>query len=366
MNEDITQDIRLSGSYVGRYESDCSGLIHLLDSSQPPHLIPALDISAEKLPMKRHHLEGVKLSQLRTLVAVAECGNFSEAALKLQVSQSAVSHAIATLEDELGIVLVSRGRHGAHLTPVGERVLCHIQRMLQALDDIGKEAQLSRGLQGGVVRVASFRSVATHILPPAIAQFRKKFPAITATITEHVDYIAIEQSLREGRADVGITYLPTSAEFETWKLFSDEYLVLMPRDAEVSAPLSWDVLSTYPLILGPDSDACSVLVHKHFAQHGQSLNAAYHLAEDSTMISMVAQGLGAAVLPRLAAEPLPPQVKALSLPVPLERVIGVGILAEALHPPAVYAFLDTLREVSDRANQSTADLPISSINPELV
>jgi hypothetical protein len=63
----------------------------------------------------------IKLSQLRALVAVAECGNFSEAALHLEVSQSAVSHAIATLEDELGVVLFTRGRHGATLTPIGER-----------------------------------------------------------------------------------------------------------------------------------------------------------------------------------------------------------------------------------------------------
>ncbi len=310
--------------------------------------------------MKGQNLEAVKLSQLRTLAAVAECENFSEAALKLQVSQSAVSHAIATLEEELGVVLVSRGRHGAHLTPVGERVLCHVQQMLQSLEAIGKEAQLSRGLQGGVVRIASFRSVATHVLPQAIAHFRKKFPAITATITEHADYISIEQSLREGRADVGITYLPTSAEFETWKLFSDEYLVLMPPDANVSEALTWNLLSQYPLILGPDSDACSILVQKHFVQQRQELRADYHLAEDSTMISMVAQGLGAAILPRLAAEPLPPNVKAFSLPVPLERVIGVGILAEALHPPAVYAFLDTLREVSDRIHRVESTVPVPS------
>lgn len=316
--------------------------------------------------MKGNNLEAVKLSQLRTLTAVAECGNFSEAALRLQVSQSAVSHAIATLEDELGVVLVSRGRHGAHLTPVGERVLCHVQQMLRSLDAIGKEVQLSRGLRGGVVRIASFRSVATHVLPPAIAQFRKKFPAITATITEHADYISIEQSLREGRADVGITYLPTSAEFETWKLFSDEYLVLVSRDTHASDSLSWDELHQYPLILGPDSDACSILVHKHFMQQGQDLRADYHLAEDSTMISMVAQGLGAAILPKLAAEPLPSNVKAFSLPVPLERVIGVGILAEALHPPAVYAFLDTLREVSDRTNSFKAAISIPASNPELV
>lgn len=65
----------------------------------------------------------LKISQLRALVAVAEHGNFTSAALDLGLSQSTVSHAIATLEEELGVVLLFRGRHGAILTPIGEQVI---------------------------------------------------------------------------------------------------------------------------------------------------------------------------------------------------------------------------------------------------
>lgn len=72
----------------------------------------------------------MKLSQLRALVAVADHNNFSEAALHLGLSQSAISHAIASLEEKLGVVLLSRGRHGAHLTSVGERVTTHARNVL--------------------------------------------------------------------------------------------------------------------------------------------------------------------------------------------------------------------------------------------
>ncbi|MEB3211231.1 MAG: LysR family transcriptional regulator [Leptolyngbyaceae bacterium] len=300
--------------------------------------------------MKGRYLEGVKLSQLRILIAVANHQNFSEAALQLQISQSAVSHAIASLEDELGIVLVSRGRHGATLTPAGERILCHAQQMMDVLDRIGKEAQQAKGLQGGQVRIASFRSVATHILPPAIAQFRKKFPAIQAVITEHLDYIATEKAVREGKADLCMTYLPTSAEFETWELFRDEYVVLAPPGVSVTAPLTWEAIAQHPLILGPDNDACDVVVQKHLAQCGQSLEPAHRFSEDSTIISMVLQGLGIAILPRLAAEPLDSKIQVFSLPNRLERIIGVGILSSALQPPPVFAFLDTLKDVGQLAH----------------
>lgn len=73
--------------------------------------------------MKANHQNQMKLSQLRILVTVAKQGNFSEAALHLEMSQSVVSHAIAALEEHLGVVLFLRGRHGARLTSVGERIL---------------------------------------------------------------------------------------------------------------------------------------------------------------------------------------------------------------------------------------------------
>lgn len=131
------------------------------------------------------NLEEVKLSQLRALVAVAAHSNFSEAASTLSISQSAVSHAIATLEAQLGVILLYRGRQGASLTPVGERILKHAQDMLRSLSLLGKEADLSKGLQGGQVRIASFRSVATHVLPEVISKFRENYPAIAVTITEY-------------------------------------------------------------------------------------------------------------------------------------------------------------------------------------
>lgn len=292
------------------------------------------------------NLENVKLSQLRVLVTVAECGNFGEAGLQLSVSQSAVSHAIATLEQELGVVLLSRGRHGATLTPVGERVLHHARAMLGLLDEIGKEANLARGLQGGKVRIASFRSAATHLLPCVIAQFREQFPAIAVMLNEFTGCLSVEQELREGRADLGITLLPSLDEFRSWEIFRDEYLVLFPPQWPIGHSLTWEQLSTYPIILPPEIDSCRDLINQHTVRLGQTLQPAYEVREDSTIVSMVRQGLGVGIIPHLAAEPIPAGIQIRSLPVPLERVIGVAVLAEALHSPAMYAFLDTLKAMS--------------------
>jgi DNA-binding transcriptional LysR family regulator len=289
----------------------------------------------------------LKISQLRALVGVADYGNFSEAALHINLSQSAISHAIASLEEELGVVLLSRGRHGAHPTPVGERVITQSREVLHLLEGIVKEANLEKGLHGVNVRIASFRSVATHILPGVIARFRHSFPEIAVTIIEHIDHEGVEQALREGRADIGFTHVPSSNEFDTWEILRDEYVVLLPPTPKLRNPhLTWEQLATYPLIFPTPGDACYTLIRNHLLASGFPLKVAYEVNEDSTIVSMVVQGLGAAILPRLAAEPIPPGIQVYNLPVPLERVIGVAVLDNALQTPAVFAFLDTLRNVA--------------------
>ncbi len=286
----------------------------------------------------------LKLFQLQVLIAVADYGSFSEAAQQLQMSQSAVSYAIATLEGDLGVVLFSRGRYGAHLTPVGEQIVDRARQVTYLLADIFKQANLAKGLQGGQVRISAFRSAATHILPEVIAQFCRRYPAIAVSIADYDDRPDVEDDLRRGRADIGITYLPTSNEFETWELMKDEFVVLFPPGFELtSTKLSWEELTAYPLIMAPDGDGCDAMVYAHCLDYGITLNTTYHIRSDATIVSMVAQGLGAAISPRLAAEPIPAGVQVYSLPISLFRVITVAILADALLTPAAFTFLDLLK-----------------------
>ena len=284
----------------------------------------------------------MNILHLRILLMVVECGSFSTAALKLNTSQAAVSRAIAALEDELGVSLLTRGRFGAHPTLVGDRVLHHARQILQVRENIDHEINLAKGLDGGRVRIASFRSAATHLLPPKLAQFSQRFPRIEVTLTE-ADPTGVEQALREGKVDLGLLPLPRSDEFETWEITRDEFVVLLPFSKKpVPEELSWQELSTYSFILYNYAE-CTSAVRNHWSQWQQSFKVAYEIKEDSTIVSMVAQGLGAAILPRLAALPIPEGIEVRSLPVPLERAIGAVVLANVLHPPAVFAFLDLLR-----------------------
>lgn len=290
----------------------------------------------------------LKLSQLRAFVTVAQHGSFSTAALELGLSQSTMSHAIASLEAELDVVLLNRGRHGASLTHDGEQILPDAQQILALLDSIRKKANLAKGLESGQVRLASVRSVATHLLPEAIAQFREKFPNVGLALSEFDHYAEVEQALRNGQHDIGFVLLPAAAEFEVWELCRDEFVVLLPPTAPLEpTPLTWEQLARYPLIMTPVANPHihARLIRNHLEQFGQSLPVTYEVKEDSTVISMVRRGLGASIMARLAAEPIPPEIQIRSLPVPLERTIAIAVLSDALLSRAAIAFLDVLRAV---------------------
>lgn len=286
----------------------------------------------------------LKISQLRAFVTVADCKNFSAAALDIGVSQSTVSHAIATLEEELGVMLLVRGRHGATLTAIGEEMLPDARQVLQLLESIQKKARLDRGLQIGQVRVACVRSIATHILPQVIAQFRQKLPQIHVMIVEFDRYAEVEQALRDSQAEVGFTALPAPSEFETWEVFRDEFVALFPPGTlDPMLPLTWEQLAHYPMILNLRSPQHNRTISDHLAQFAQTLKVDSEVREDSTILSMVKQGLGATIMTRLVAEPIPAEIQVKSLPVPLERVVGVATLANAILPRAAFAFLDVLK-----------------------
>ncbi len=286
----------------------------------------------------------LKISQLRALVAVAHHQNFSHAALELNVSQSGISHAIASLEEELGIQLLHRGRYGAHLTPVGEKIVQHAHIIIEHLEKIVTEAQQVKGVHGGTVHLATFRSLATNIIPEILVKFRAQFPNIKVSIIEFEEASDLEQSLQEGKTDLGLCDLINPNQFDRFDLLRDEYVVLLPPNTIIpqeTQQLTWEQLAHFSLII-PHSQTCSKHIYPYLKE--KSLEVGYRIRGDSTIISLVKQGLGAGILPRLAAEPIPESIQTCSLPIKLERVIQVAMRKQAMHTPATYAFLETLRD----------------------
>lgn len=308
----------------------------------------------------------MNISHLRIFLAVVEHRSFSTAADKLDISQSAVSRAIAALEEELGVSLLSRGRFGAHSTPMGDRIIPYAQQIVQARTKIDADINREKSLYGGRVRLASFRSAATHLLPPLIAQFRRRFPQVEVSLMED-DPATIEQALRQSQVDIGLIPLPRSSEdLDTWEIARDEFVLLLPPSmAELPPRPSWKDLEHCNFILLNYAE-CTSAVRDHWQRAGLDMKETHVIREDSTIMSMVSQDLGVAVLPRLAALPVPEGVEVRPLPITLERSIGAAIVSNVLHSAAVFLFLDLLRGKGQFAQrQLNQSLPIVVESPKM-
>lgn len=293
----------------------------------------------------------IKLFQLRALMAVAEFGSFGRAAAELELTQSAISHAISSLEEVLGVVLFVRGRRGATPTPIGQTVIDQVRPLLRHLDQLVNAAEAARGLAGGQVRVAAIRSLATHWLPQVIAAFKQRHPQIGITLTRCVNHGEVQATLRSGAADVGLMDLYQPEGMKVYPLFADDYIALLPPGVVLPpGPLTWQQLSQCPLILPVPQDNSYTFLREYLAQLPVQLEIAYELNEDSAIVSMVAEGLGMTILPYFAAIPIPKGVKLRSLPQPLRRQLGAVILETGLQSPPVYAFLELLQKMAAAAD----------------
>jgi len=137
-----------------------------------------------------------------------ELGSFTGAAKALGCTQSGVSHAINSFEEELGLKLILRSRAGLKLTADGERILPAVKAILSASKELESTVAAIRGLELGCVRIGAFTSVAVHWLPGMIKSFEQLHPHIEFELLNG-DYHDITQWFADGSIDLGFVTLPT-------------------------------------------------------------------------------------------------------------------------------------------------------------
>ncbi len=269
-----------------------------------------------------------KLNQLEMLVAVVDAGGFGAAAAQLGCTQSRISHAIGELEAALSARLLKRSRSGCTATDAGLRVVATARHMLRLAEELQSDAAPPEELTGHI-RIACFRSVATHLLPPALHTLAKKYPALRVDIDDaHEEREDVETAVREGHADIGIAQLTAGADLIAYDFAADDYVLVAPQAMRLTAPLTWEQLASVDYLQLNCSGALAVL--DECRARGLPLQPARLLATDSSIVAMVRQGLGYSILPRLAIYPEPANVRVYPLPLAAARsFVAVALPAMA-------------------------------------
>jgi DNA-binding transcriptional LysR family regulator len=189
------------------------------------------------------------LRQLEYLATLAREKHFAKAAEACHVTQPALSSAIRSLEKELGVVIVQRGRRFIGFTHEGERVLAWAQQTLASLSNMREDATVAKSSMAGLLRIGSIPT-ATPITAYLTAACRTAYPNIRYRITS-LSAEAIIGHLDEYELDLGVTYLDDQVieGFESLRMFEERYVLLAGHRAALEPCVGWDQAARLPLCL---------------------------------------------------------------------------------------------------------------------
>lgn len=288
------------------------------------------------------------LTQLEIFSLVAELRGFTAAANRLEISQSAVSHALKSLEQELGVELLRRHQPQVELSDIGQQLLLRARAMLGLANTLRQEAADARGMKRGTLRIGSFGPTSSiKLLPRILQHYRAAHPGIEVHIDEGPDRQVI-QWLEERRIDIGFVVLPQE-RFDTFRLIEDQMVALLPADHALAGrdSLSLSDLCQDPFVL--TEAGSSELVSRLFNAARLTPNIRYRCSQLLSTLDTVGRGDALTVvaessLPddndnRYVKKPLSP---------PISRQVGLAVLDQRQSSPATLAFIKLASSLNDR------------------
>lgn len=284
----------------------------------------------------------MNLAQLRALVAVADAASFTRGALALDLTQSAVSHAVSALERELGQRLVDRDRAGVRLTVVGNAVVDEARTAVRAADRVAHLASTAGAELAGELRVAGLPSLDLAVLPPLLRQFRRGHPLARVSLLEGSDEEVLDW-VRRGVVDLGCVTEGNGIDGPA--LADDEYVAVVDADHPLAGEtdVAIDELSDDPFIAS--SSGCEPFLQRLFDEAGLTFRPTHRVNQLTTILTMVQSGIGITVLPSLLLTAGQPSLVALPLRPRIPRRVLLGHRTNAVPHPLARALLDLVTEI---------------------
>ena len=257
----------------------------------------------------------ITLKHLRYFEALARHRHFGHAAEALSISQPALSLQMKELEEILGAPLVERGPRQIRLTGLGEEVAQRARDILRGVDEVASLAKASSWPLSGRLRLGIIPTIAPYLLPRVVSQLAARFPDLSLHPREAVT-AKLVRDLAEGRLDLAMVALPVSEPgLAEHPLFDEGFLLVRPAAQSAAPAPRVEELARMPLRLLEEGHcfrdqaiaACKLpRTPKGEIMEGSSL---------STLVQMVAAGLGVTLIPEMAAA-----IEGRSAPVVVQRL----------------------------------------------
>lgn len=292
------------------------------------------------------------LGRLRALHAVSTYGSVHEAALALHVTTSAVSQQLGKLEREVGQRLIERNGRGVRLTDAALLLADHAGRILSQVEEARSDLEAARGGVRGHVTIGAFASSARGIVPPALCALRDGYPELTVELRE----LEMEDSipmLARGDLDIALVNdwdtepLPIADGIARTSLLDDVFDLVVPAGHRLAGRTEVDLaeMDGEAWVGWTKDSMCNKWLTRTLRARDIEPAIKHTVEDHHTQMTLVAAGLGSALLPRIG-RPIPGgDVRVIELRPSLARHIYAITRNGATRRPAVRAVRDVLRDV---------------------
>ena len=284
------------------------------------------------------------LRQLEGFLAVAELGNFTRAAERMRLTQSALSVLVAELERSLRLRLLDRTTRRVELTEAGAQFRAVASKVVADLDHAVRNAHLLADRRHGRVTIAAPPLLAATMLPPVIAKHRLGFPGIELSLVDAATD-RIVAGLRAGEIDLAVgTFPPDVDDMERIPLIRDQLVAACLNDYPCASDgaASWHTLSKYPVIVLTPESGIRSLAERSWLAAGAFIRPAFEVSQIATALALVEVGLGIAILPSYALRRSIPACIAVRIDPEINRNIDVVSLRLRSLSPAAASFAELL------------------------
>jgi DNA-binding transcriptional LysR family regulator len=290
---------------------------------------------------------GLDLRHLVALKTIADEGSFGRAAERLGYTQSAISQQIAALERIVGLRLIDRpgGPRAISLTEAGRILLRHADaiqaRLLAAKADM---AALEAG-DAGRLRVGTFQSVGTRVLPTLLRRFSDGHPGVEVVLRESASEPELLAMIERGELDVTFLTLPVaSGPYDSIELLRDPYVLVVPAGSPLARLRRVPTLKEIALqpLIGFSQCSSMDAVESQLAASGRKPEVVFRSDNNGTVQGLVGAGVGVSVSPLLTIEEDDERVRVIDLQGRIPpRVIGLVWHRDRHRTPAADAFVES-------------------------
>lgn len=263
------------------------------------------------------------MSKYKIFLEVKETGSFSLAAEKLGYSQSAISQAVRSLEDELDTKLFIRKREGLRLTQDGEDYLPYIRSIVSSEENLYKKKREKDGLVDEIIRIGTFTSVSRNLLPQLLSSFHEIYPE-TKFVLRQGEYDNIHSWIKNGEVDFAFINPEGFDDIYAEVIYHDTMKAVVwnrhPLSSRKEVHLS-DLVHDPLIVL--DEGKKSVALEA-FYKNGLHPDIAYQVYDDYSILEMVKQKMGISVMYGMVLAGFASDVSIKPIVEPVERPIALA------------------------------------------